>query len=108
NSPLFPIGHGLGYGAVALSNLRFTPDGAGVQVDAINRGAMAAEETVFLFTHQRVTGVTRPVMELRGFEKIRLTPSQQGTVTLPLPAFNGPAGIFVGLSSEELLSLQRP
>ena len=57
-----------------------------VRVDVLNEGASAAEETVFLFTHQKLAPVTRPLLELKGFAKIRLKPGQTGTVTLFLAA----------------------
>jgi len=92
NEPLFPFGHGLTYGRFALSNLRVTPDQVSerdtleVRVDVTNEGARRAEETVFLFTHDKVASVTRPLLELKGFGKIALEPGASGTVTLPLPA----------------------
>jgi beta-glucosidase len=92
NEPLFPFGHGLTYGRFALSNLRVTPDQVSergtleVRVDVTNEGARRAEETVFLFTHDKVASVTRPLLELKGFGKIALEPGASGTVTLQLPA----------------------
>jgi beta-glucosidase len=92
NEPLFPFGHGLTYGRFALSNLRVTPDCATeadtieVRVDVANEGTRPAEETVFLFTHDKLASVTRPLLELKGFGKIALAPGESGTVTLHLPA----------------------
>jgi beta-glucosidase len=100
NTPLFPFGHGLTYGDFKLSNLRVAAgDPMIVTVDVENRGARAAEETVFLFLNQKQSGVTRPVLELKGFGKIALGPSEQGTVTLSLPAPRGRAELFVGPSA---------
>jgi len=98
NTPLFPFGHGLGYGDFALSNLRLAD--AGATVDVVNRGTREAEETLYLFTRRKTPGVTRPVLELKGFAKIRLAPSMRGTVTLPLPPGGGGADIFVGPSAD--------
>lgn len=92
NAPLFPFGHGLTYGRFALSNLRVTPervresDTIEVAVDVANVGAHAAEETVFLFVHDTVASVARPVLELKGFAKIALRPGEHGTVRLQLAA----------------------
>ena len=92
NAPLFPFGHGLTYGRFALSGLRVTPDRVSerdtieVRVDVTNEGARRAEETVFLFTHDKVASVTRPLLELKGFGKITLDPGASGTVVLRLPA----------------------
>ena len=45
-----------------------------------------AQETVFLFTHDKVASVSRPILELKGFGKISLTPGNAGTVSLSLRA----------------------
>jgi beta-glucosidase len=90
NEPLFPFGHGLSYGRFALSNLRVTPvdaediDTVQIRVDVRNEGAMTAQETVFLFTHDKVASVARPLLELKGFAKIDLRPGEAGTVALSL------------------------
>ncbi len=92
NEPLFPFGHGLTYGRFALSNLRVTPaeaediDTLQIRVDVRNEGARAAEETVFLFTHDKVASVARPMLELKGVAKISLRPGEAGTVRLSLRA----------------------
>ena len=100
NTPLFPFGHGLTYGDFKLSNLRVEPgDPLTVKVDVANRGSHAAEETVFLFLNQKMPGITRPLLELKGFGKIALAPSDQGTITLTLPAPTGRAELFVGPSA---------
>jgi beta-glucosidase len=108
NTPLFPFGHGLTYGDFKLSNLRIeSGDPLTVTVDVENHGAHAAEETVFLFLNQKKPGATRPLLELKGFGKIALLPSEQGTVTLTLPAPTGRAELFVGPNAAfpSLLSL---
>jgi beta-glucosidase len=90
NEPLFPFGHGLTYGRFTLSNLRLSKDALtenetlAVRVDVLNEGQWPAEETVFLFTHDKLASVARPLLELKGFTKIRLDPRQSGTVTLSL------------------------
>jgi beta-glucosidase len=92
NEPLFPFGHGLTYGRFTLSNLRVTPqrvrlaDTIEVCVDVANVGARAAQETVFLFTHDRLASVARPVLELKGVGRIELRPGESATVTQYLPA----------------------
>ncbi len=92
NEPLFAFGHGLTYGRIVYSNLRVTPvdvediDTMKIRVDVLNEGARAAEETVFLFTHDKVASVARPLLELKGFAKIDLQPGEAGTVTLSLRA----------------------
>jgi beta-glucosidase len=92
NEPLFPFGYGLSYGRFRLSNLRVSPhevtvnERIEVRVEVINDGARTAEETVFLFAHDRLASVARPLLELRGFGKIVLQPGESGTVTLYIPA----------------------
>jgi beta-glucosidase len=92
NEPLFPFGFGLTYGLFELSNLRLSSSAIGInesitiQVDVINRGTREAEETVFLFTHDKVASVARPKLELKGFGKINLQPGKIGTVTLSVHA----------------------
>jgi len=92
NEPLFPFGHGLTFGHFTLSNLKVTGDGVTqndtvvIRVDVANDGARAGEETVFLFTHDKLASVARPLLELKAFAKIHLDPGQSGTVTLLLAA----------------------
>jgi beta-glucosidase len=91
NEPLYPFGHGLTYGRFTLANLRATPerplesDTLEVSVEVTNEGRHAAEETVFLFTHDKLASVTRPLLELRGFGRISLQPGERGKVTIRLP-----------------------
>jgi beta-glucosidase len=91
NEPLFPFGHGLSYGRFTYADLRVTPadaediDTLQVRVDVRNEGSRAAQETVFLFAHDKVASVARPLLELKGFAKIDLRAGASGTVTLRLP-----------------------
>jgi len=92
NSPLFPFGHGLTYGRMRYEGLRVEPQRLQahgelqVSVTLHNDGLREAEETAFLFVRRKVSRVTRPSLELRGFSKLRLAPGQSGDVTFRLPA----------------------
>lgn len=84
--PLFPFGYGLSYTTFEYRNLKVTPaeigpDGqAAVTVDVTNTGQMAGDEVVQMYVRDLVSSVTRPVKELKGFERITLKPGQTRTV----------------------------
>jgi beta-glucosidase len=92
NDPQFPFGFGLTYGRFALRNLRLSATHIGpndkikISVDVTNEGAACAKETVFLFVHDKLASVSRPVLELKGFSHITLAPGEAGTVNMPLAA----------------------
>jgi beta-glucosidase len=88
--PLFAFGHGLSYTTFKLDNLKVDPPRIGpagratVTVDVTNTGARAGDEVVQLYIRDRVSSVTRPVKELRGFERIGLAPGEKKTVRFTL------------------------
>jgi beta-glucosidase len=92
NEPLYPFGFGLSYGRFELSDLRVTPaivresDIIEASIRVTNQGPREAEETVFLFTHDKFACVARPLLELKGFTKISLRPGETGTATITMPA----------------------
>jgi beta-glucosidase len=100
NEPLFPFGHGLTYGDFTYADLNVTPEGTDkdgrftITVRLTNQGARAASETVFLFTRDKVASFSRPLLELKGFDRIALKPGESGVITFALPAqdlrFPGP------------------
>ncbi len=91
-SPLFAFGFGLSYTQFSLASLRLADsqiplDGATqALVDVTNTGARAGTEVVQLYIRDCVSSVTRPVKELKAFEKIALQPGETRTVALPINA----------------------
>jgi beta-glucosidase len=89
-SPLFPFGFGLSYTTFKYSNLRMarasiTPTGTtSVSVDVTNTGTRAGDEVVQMYIRDDVSSVTRPVKELRGFERISLKPGETKTVSFTI------------------------
>jgi beta-glucosidase len=89
-SPLFPFGHGLAYATFEYSDIRVEPArvamGEGIAVRALvtNTGERAAREVAQLYVRDLVGSVTRPVRELKGFEKLELGPGESSTVTFQL------------------------
>lgn len=79
-TPLFPFGFGLSYtsfsyGKPEVLPQRIQPDGrAVVRVKVTNTGALTGDEVVQFYLHDRVASVTRPVKQLKGFQRITLEP----------------------------------
>jgi beta-glucosidase len=87
-SPLFPFGFGLSYTTFKLENVRLTKKRISREgstqalVDVTNTGKRAGSEVVQMYIRDRVSSVTRPVKELKGFQKVWLKPGEKKTVTL--------------------------
>jgi beta-glucosidase len=90
SSPLYPFGHGLSYTTFSYSNLRVSKpeirvgESTEVLVDVENTGQRAGEEVAQLYIHQRYGSASRPVRELKGFERVTLAPRQKRTVRFTL------------------------
>jgi beta-glucosidase len=90
--PLFPFGWGLSYttfeiGAPRVSPPQIRKDGtATVTVDVRNAGGRAGDEVVQLYVHDKVSSVTRPTKELKGFQRVTLAPGERKTLTFTLGA----------------------
>lgn len=86
NSPLYPFGYGLtyttfDYSNLALSSNEMTQDGTiTASVKLTNTGNREATETVQLYIRDLVGSVSRPVRELKGFERVTLKPGESRTV----------------------------
>jgi beta-glucosidase len=87
---LFPFGHGLSYTSFSYANLRLSAAAVKdtqtleVSVDVTNTGSMAGKEVVQLYVSGKGSAVSRPVKELRAFEKLLLQPGETKTATFTL------------------------
>lgn len=118
--PLYPFGFGLGYtsftyDAIKLSSPELAKDGAlSVDVTLTNAGDREGREVVQLYVRQLVASRSRPMRQLKGFEKVSLKPRQTKTVRFTLKATDlgyhdddgnlivepGPFQLFAGGSAE--------
>ncbi len=122
NTPLYPFGYGLSYttfeySPLQLSSHTMTMDGnIDVSVKVTNTGDRDGEEVVQLYLRDLVGSVTRPVKELKGFEKVMINAGETETITFRLSpkdlefyninkewvAEPGKFKVFVGGSSESV------
>lgn len=91
-TPLYPFGFGLSYTTFAITNLNVPAqvqvgDSVAVTADVTNTGSVAGDEVVQLYVHQQAGSDSRPMRELKGFERVTLQPGETRTVTFQL----GPA-----------------
>lgn len=120
NSPLFPFGYGLSYTTfkysdVKLSSNKLTKSGSiTVSVDITNTGNYEGKEVVQLYIRDLVGSVTRPVKELKGFQKVLIKRGETKTVSftitekdlkfydynLDLVAEPGQFEVFIGTNSD--------
>jgi len=90
NSPLFPFGYGLSYTTFAYSNLKISApqvrfnEKLKVTVDVANTGNYDGTEVVQLYVRDLVGSVTRPVRELKGFERVALKKGEKKSVTFEI------------------------
>lgn len=89
-TPLYPFGYGLSYTTFTFSNLKVSAaqvkvgSSLTVSVDVTNTGAVAGDEVTQLYIHQKWGTDTRPMRELKGFERVTLQPGESKTVTFEL------------------------
>src|SRR5258705_8844172 len=81
-TPLFPFGYGLSYTQFKITNIqlsaqRVKADGkVTVSVDVENTGKRSGDEVVQLYIRDTVATMTRPVKELKGFQRVTLQPGE--------------------------------
>lgn len=89
--PLFPFGYGLSYTTFAYDKLVLSADKLNVgdvmtiSVDIANTGKYAGTEVVQLYVQDKVGSVTRPVKELKNFQRVTLQPGETQAVIFSLP-----------------------
>lgn len=89
-TPLYPFGFGLSYTTFTIDNLKLSDAqvkvGGSVTVTAnvTNTGKVAGDEVVQLYIHQKWGRDSRPMRELKGFERVTLQPGESKTVTFRL------------------------
>ena len=90
NDPQYAFGYGMSYTSFTLDNLKVSGSKMGqndkLQVTCTlkNTGKYAGSETVQLYLHDLVASVTRPVKELKDFQKIYLKPGESKELTFTI------------------------
>ncbi|WP_026715196.1 beta-glucosidase BglX [Flavobacterium daejeonense] len=90
NEPLYPFGYGLSYTNFDYSNLKISSDKMNfdeklkVSIDVANTGNYDGKEIVQLYIRDLVGSVTRPLKELKGFQKIFLKKGEVQTVSFEI------------------------
>jgi beta-glucosidase len=89
-TPLYPFGYGLSYTSFSIDNVRLAKKtiarngSTRVLVDVTNTGKREGTEVIQMYIRDLVSSVTRPVKELKGFEKVKLGPGESTTVALDI------------------------
>jgi beta-glucosidase len=89
-TPLYPFGYGLSYTTFKLSNLQLSAprmraaDRLTVSVEVENSGTRAGDEVVQLYVRDPVASMSRPVKELKGFQRVSLRPGEKRRVEFTL------------------------
>jgi beta-glucosidase len=90
NTPLFSFGHGLSYTDFTYSDMALsaktisTRERLQVSVTLKNSGSRAGDDVVQLYIHRPTASVTRPVKELKGFQRVHLAPGEAKKITFDL------------------------
>jgi len=88
--PLYAFGFGLSYTSFAFGKPRLDRrtirknESTTVRVDVTNTGRVTGDEVVQMYIRDKVSSVTRPVKELKGFGRLTLEPGQTATVTFDI------------------------
>jgi len=94
NTPLFPFGYGLSYTSFSYGDISISKTNAKgnekltASVTITNNGKFDGEEVVQLYIHDVVGSITRPLKELKGFQKISLKAGESKTVSFSISPEN--------------------
>jgi len=120
SGPLHPFGHGLSYTTFRYDGLKISgkiarDSTATVSATITNTGTREGDEVVQFYTRQDHTSLVRPVMELKGFERITLKPGESKSVSFAIGfdqlkfwkdgrwvAESGSVRIMIGASAEDI------
>lgn len=89
-TPLYPFGYGLSYTKFEIKNVRLAKnkirrdESAEASLEISNIGDMEGTEVVQMYIRDVVSSVTRPVKELKGFQKVHLEPGETKTVKIAI------------------------
>jgi len=90
-TPLYAFGHGLSYTTFSYKNLKVAPvpskedpEAQSVSVEVTNAGQRPGDEVVQLYLRDVVSSVTRPVKELKGFQRVTLKPGETKAVAFTI------------------------
>ncbi|HUF08909.1 MAG TPA: glycoside hydrolase family 3 C-terminal domain-containing protein, partial [Rhodothermales bacterium] len=89
-TPLYAFGFGLSYTTFEITGVRLesevikSTEGTRVLAEVTNSGSFTGAEVVQLYIRDRVSSVTRPVKELKGFEKIILAPGESKCISFEI------------------------
>jgi len=89
--PLYPFGFGLSYTNFEISDLQLNKtkysekDKIVAKVNVKNTGAKAGSEVVQLYVKDLLASVSRPIIELKGFQKVYLKPGESKQITIEVP-----------------------
>jgi len=90
STPLYPFGYGLSYTTFSFDNVKLSQASARVgerievSVDVTNTGSRAGDAVAQLYIHQRAGSASRPVRQLKGFQRVNLAAGAKQTLHFAL------------------------